>query len=151
MDNSAVKAKKIFTDYLKQKNLKVTGEREQILEAVFETHEHFDAEELLMTFKTKKISVSRATIYRTLDLLIECRLVKKLYFGESQARYEHVFGHDHHDHLICSNCGKIIEFYSDQLEAVQSRICGQYDFKELDHSLRIFGVCRECRLEIDSS
>ncbi len=145
MDESTVKAKRIFKDYLRQMNLKVTVEREQILEAVFATHEHFDAEELLMTFKTQKISISRATIYRTLELLIECRLVKKSYFGESQARFEHVFGHDHHDHLICNVCGKIIEFYNVQLEAIQSKICEEYDFKELDHSLRIFGLCKECR------
>lgn len=145
MDESINKAKEIFKDYLKTKQLKVTKEREKILIAVFETHEHFNAEELLEGFKNDEISVSRATIYRTLDLLVECKLIKKMNFGETQFRYEHVLGHSHHDHLICKSCGKIIEFYCEELEQLQTKICNENQFKETEHSLRIFGLCSDCQ------
>ena len=145
MDSSLQKAKQIFINFLKDKNLNVTESREQVLQAVFSTHDHFDAEELLFLFKKQKIAVSRATIYRTLDLLVECQLVKKLSLGDSCSRYEHVFGHEHHDHLICTQCGKIIEFYNDQIEALQRKICDENDFIEVEHSLRIFGLCKDCQ------
>lgn len=145
MDAYTKKAKKKFWDFLKKKNLKITGEREKILEEVFSTHEHFDAEKILMNFKQKGVKVSRATIYRTLDLLVECNLVKKLSLGEQHARYEHILGHTHHDHLICSECGKIVEFNSPGIEKLQKEICDQYGFKETEHSLRIFGLCSECQ------
>ncbi len=145
MDESTAKAKELFRDFLNRKDLKKTKERDIILEAVFDTHDHFDAEELLILFRQKKIPVSRATIYRTLDLLVECRLVKKISFGEAHFRYEHIFGHEHHDHLICNQCGQIIEFYNKDLEELQKKICRQYDFKEQDHSLRIFGLCKSCQ------
>ncbi len=144
MDHQTERAKKIFWDFLKKKQLKVTNERVRVLEEVFSTHEHFDAEDILMRFKQEKVKISRATIYRTLDLLVECGLVNKLSLGELQSRYEHILGHQHHDHLICKKCGIIIEFYDKDIEELQKRICQQHQFFEIEHSLKIFGLCNEC-------
>ncbi|MDH4129933.1 MAG: transcriptional repressor [Spirochaetota bacterium] len=147
MDRYVEKARKVFRDFISQKSLKMTSEREKILDAVFSTHDHFDVDELLIRLKETKIKVSRATIYRTLDLLVECQIVKKMLFNDSQSRYEHVLGHEHHDHLICTECRKIIEFYSEEIEGLQKAICKKYDFQETDHSLKIYGKCFNCRNE----
>jgi len=144
MDSTIKRATQIFQEFLKKKSLKVTGERKIVLEAVFQTHDHFDVDELYTSIQALNHRVSRATIYRTLELLVECALVDKLSFGDSSSRYEHTYGHEHHDHLICLTCGKIIEFYNEDLERLQDKICGDHNFKETDHSLRIFGHCSDC-------
>ena len=147
MDKHIKKARKLFRDFIKEKNLKLTTERETILETVFSTHDHFDAEELLDKLKEFNASVSRATVYRTLDLLVECQLVKKMLFNGEKSRYEHVLGHEHHDHIICEECGKIIEFHSSEIEKLQKEICKKYEFYETDHSLKIYGICFNCSNE----
>jgi len=144
MDSTIKRATQIFQDFLKGRNLKVTGERKIILDAVFKTHDHFDVEELYKTIQDLNHRVSKATIYRTLELFVECGLVNKLSLGDSFSRYEHIYGHEHHDHLICVSCGKIIEFFNEDLEKLQDKICRDHNFKETDHSLRIFGHCEDC-------
>lgn len=134
-----------FTGYLSSRGLKWTPERRLILEEVFATHEHFEVEDLLLNLKRKKIRVSRATIYRTLELLVSSRLVRKVSFGENHTHYEHVFGHKHHDHLICLKCDNVLEFHSAAIEQLQTKVCEDYDFEADSHSLQIFGLCAKCR------
>ena len=134
-----------FEEYLSSRGLKWTPERKVILHEVFSTHEHFEADDLLLRLKKKNIRISRATIYRTLELLVNSRLVKKVSFGESHTHYEHTFGHKHHDHLICLRCGNVLEFTNPNIEHLQVKVCEDYDFEPDSHCLEIFGLCAKCR------
>jgi Fur family ferric uptake transcriptional regulator len=134
----------LFRKYLAQKNLKMTRERRQIIEEVFSSPEHFGADELHLRLMRKDVSASRATVYRTLDHLVESGLVRRLYLQKKKAFYEHVHGRKHHEHMICLSCGKVIEFSDDPLELRQDSVCRKLGFKPLRHSLRIVGLCSDC-------
>lgn len=136
--------KKIFTDFIKQKKLKYTKERSAILKEVFSHHNHFDPKDLLAAMEKRGIKISRASIYRTLSLLIECGLAVKAERTEKRIRYEHTFGHKHHDHLVCIKCGKIIPLYSEKLEQLQKKLCKEKKFKPITHTLEIKGYCSGC-------
>lgn len=134
----------LFRDYLARQNLKMTQERRQILEEVFSSPEHFGADELHLRFVNKKLPMSRATIYRTLEHLVKSGLVRRVYLDQKKAFYEHVYGRKHHEHMICLSCGKVIEFSDDPLEQRQDKVCRDLRFKPLRHSLRIVGLCSSC-------
>ncbi len=134
-----------FFKCLSARNLKLTRQRKAVVEEILNHNGHFEADEIVLLLKEKRIRVSRATVYRTLELLMESRLVQKLDFGDSGSLYEHFQVGGHHDHLICTECGRVIEFHDRKLERAQSGICAQHDFEESHHSLRIFGVCGRCR------
>jgi len=133
-----------FEGFLRSKKLKLTGERMEILATIFRKDAHFDAEELHSELKAMGRDISRATVYRTLDLLVQCGLVRKSSLGSSHANYEAAHENEHHDHLICLNCNKVFEFYRADLETLQEAICQERKFKSLHHSLQIFGLCAEC-------
>src|SRR3989339_1032456 len=109
----------IFKEYLTSRKLKFTAERQAILDRVFENHKHFEADELLVDLRLNDMKISKATIYRTLALLVKCGLLREVIFGEKHAHYEHVYGHEHHEHLVCIKCGKIIEFSDERIEKYQ--------------------------------
>lgn len=140
-----MKYQKIFKDFLSKRHLRLTTERKGILEAIFSLHGHFDIEVLYRHLEGMGWSISRATIYRTLPLLIESGLVKEVGKSQNRSHYEHVFGHAHHDHLLCIECGKVIEFKDDEIERLQSEICKRFGFKPLEHRLALMGYCKECR------
>ena len=135
----------IFERYLKTKNLNLTRERKLILDKVFSIDGHSEADEIFLRLKKDKKDVSRATVYRTLGLLVDSGLVRKVYLGEDHIHYEHTFGHTHHDHLVCLKCGKVIEFSDKKIEKLQSSVCQENGFKELSHTVQIFGYCKGCR------
>lgn len=135
----------LFRDYLASQHLKMTGERRRILEEVFSISEHFGADELHLRFVSRKIPMSRATIYRALDHLVKSGLVRRVYLDQKKAFYESVHGRRHHEHMICLSCGKVIEFSDDPLELRQDEVCRNLKFKPLRHSLRIVGLCSACQ------
>jgi len=141
----AADEKQVFLDYLARQNLKLTRQREAVVNEIFRDSGHFEAEEIVQRLRNNRVRVSRATVYRTLELLKECQLVEQHNFGTAQSYYEHVHLGEHHDHLICTQCGNVIEFYNQRLEDVQQEICSNFGFEETHHSLRIFGVCSKCR------
>lgn len=136
--------KEAFLDFLARRGMKLTRQRQAVVDEIFRDNGHFEAEELVERLKTNRTRVSRATVYRTLELLRECQLVEKLDFGTHRSYYEHVSPGEHHDHLICLRCGNVIEFHNERLEALQKEICGNFGFRESYHSLRIFGLCSKC-------
>ena len=142
---------KIFKEYLKRRRLKFTPERRAILAGIFSFHRHFDAEELYQRLWSKRRGLSRATIYRTLPLLVKSGLVAEALRCQGRVSYEHTFGHRHHDHMICLKCGKVIEFRDEEAERLQGSICKKYGFKAIEHRLGIKGYCRDCLLRAKRS
>lgn len=134
-----------FQDFLQQQGLKLTSERTALVREIFSTHYHFEADELLFKMKEKSVKISRATVYRTLELLVKSGMVRRVHLGEDHYHYEHVTGNSHHDHLICTACGGVIEFHDEVLEARQREICERKKFTPTFHNLQILGVCDSCR------
>lgn len=133
-----------FKQHLQKKGLKFTPQRKIVLREVFSTHQHFRAEDIFLGLSRKGTGVSRASVYRTIDLLVKTGLLRHIISGERHRHYEHIFGHDHHDHLFCLRCGKIIEFKREKIEKLQDKVCQGYNFKSIDHRLQILGYCSEC-------
>ncbi len=138
-------ARDSFRKYLKTGNYRITPERFQVLEAIMNHEGHFDADGLFLGMKSKGAKVSRATVYNTLELLQDCGLVSKYRFGENHSRYEKALGRPHHDHLICLECGDIIEFVSEKLSKIQVDVCRENSFKSQTSTLQIFGTCKKCQ------
>lgn len=134
-----------FQSFLQTQGLKLTSERVALVREIFSTHYHFEADELLFKMKQKGLKISRATVYRTLELLVKSGLVRRVHLGEDHYHYEHVAGNSHHDHLICTTCGGVIEFNDPALEARQIEICEKKKFTPTFHNLQILGVCYSCR------
>lgn len=139
------KEKEIFFDHLKRAGFKRTAQRELILDVFLKTEGHSSAEDLYHIVKEQDPAVGFTTVYRTLKLLAECGLARQERLGDGRARYEHNYNHQHHDHLICTECGELIEFYSEVIEKKQDEIARQYNFRPTHHSLRIFGLCQQCQ------
>lgn len=135
--------KQIFASYLDRKGQRKTPERFAILEEIYHRSDHFDVESLYIHMKNQNYRVSRATVYNTLDLLVECELVKRHQFGTSQALYEKSHGYKQHDHLICSHCGKVMEFCDPRLGEITATIGEIFNFDISYHSLTLHGVCQD--------
>lgn len=135
---------KKFGKFLEEKSMKFTPERRLVLQEVFRNHEHFEAEDIMVSARSRGHRISRASVYRTLPLLAESGLLREVASLEKHCHYEHVLGHQHHDHLICTGCGKTIEFSEEHIEELQERICRELVFMPKSHKLEIFGLCDEC-------
>jgi Fur family ferric uptake transcriptional regulator len=134
----------VFRTRLRERGLKSTSPRDDIARVFFELGRHVSAEELYAEVKRISPHVGYATIYRTLKLMKECGLLSERHFDEGQARYE-VSGEHHHDHFICENCGKIIEFEDDAIERLQRNVARKLGVALHRHKLELYGRCAECR------
>jgi Fur family ferric uptake transcriptional regulator len=139
------RAEKFFVQYLRDNNLKVTKERLMLLEELFNSSGHLDADSLLFQLRNQGKRVSRATIYRTLDLLVQCGLARKSRLGREHYVYERVTPGKRHDHMVCTGCGRIIEFYDADLDERQRQVCLEHNFRPSFYSLQIQGLCAECQ------
>jgi Fur family ferric uptake transcriptional regulator len=137
------RAQKLFIQYLRENNLKVTQERLALLDEIFATSEHLDADELLARMKVKQRKVSRATVYRTLDLLVQCGLVRKSRLGREHYYYEKMEPGGGHHHMVCTATGKIIEFWDSDLDERLRRICQDHKFRPAFISIQIQGLSDE--------
>jgi Fur family ferric uptake transcriptional regulator len=144
------RVEKDFERFIRSKGLKLTSQRRRILKKVFSTHEHFTADEMHAMFQRGRSQISRATIYRTLALLEEGGFLESLDLGQDRKYFEHILGHEHHDHIICLQCARIVEFQEKRIEELQRAVMKQHGFKITSHSLRLFGYCSNCRAEQES-
>ncbi|MCZ8343217.1 MAG: Fur family transcriptional regulator [Leptospira sp.] len=132
---------KAFEDYLREKGLKITNQRLLVAQKIFSSHNHFTAEGLLDELKDNKDRISKATIYRILAIMVEAGLLEEHDFGKDYKYYEHIIGHQHHDHIICMQCGRIVEFVDNRIEELQNKAATDNGFLITGHSLNIFGNC----------
>ncbi len=139
-------AKQKFLDFLARKNLRITSQRQAIVDTVFSTDKHFTAEQLLEWSRERDKSVSRATVYRTLPLLTESGLVHEMDFGKDYKFYDPNYAdHPNHNHLICQDCEKIVEFESDKIEKIESEISHKLGFAMKSQRLQITASCEELK------
>src|SRR5206468_9047938 len=137
-------AKARFMDFLARKNLRVTAQRQAIIETAFGTRQHFTAEQLLEWSRRRDKSVSRATVYRTLPLLTESGLVREMDFGKDYKFYDPNYAeHPRHSHIICQDCEKIVEFDSDKIEKLENEISHKLGFEVKAQRLQITGRCEQ--------
>jgi len=139
-------ARERFLSFLARQHLRLTRPRQAIIQTVFSTKKHFTAEELLTWARRQDKSVSRATVYRTLPLLTESGLVREMDFGKDQKYYDPNYAeHPHHNHIICLDCGKIIEFESREIEQLENEMSRRLGFEAKAHRLQITATCEEFR------
>jgi Fur family ferric uptake transcriptional regulator len=135
----------IFRKYLERRGLKLTAERQAVFDQLFARHEHVEADEILVRLRARGKKISRATIYRTLELLVDSGTVGRVRIGEIGYRYERLRAGEHHDHLICNECGRVIEFFEPRIESLQDEVCDRYGFLSISHSHQMRGICKQCR------
>ncbi len=135
--------KNAFIKYLKENKHRITNERFLILDAAININGHFDADELYLKMRKGMMRVSRATVYNTLELMSDCKILTKHNFKGDRARYETKYGRRTHYHLLCTSCNMILEFENDEIEKLLAKTCKRYDLKLIDHSLQVFAVCKD--------
>ncbi|MBI3804837.1 MAG: transcriptional repressor [Nitrospirae bacterium] len=138
------KEETLLQEHIAKHHLKVTKERSAILQAFMEAQRHVTAEELYRMMKEKDASIGLATIYRTLNLFCECGLAEQRQFGDGHARYELIYNVNHHDHLVCTQCKKIIEFENLDIEKLQEKVARENRFTIYSHKLELYGLCSDC-------
>jgi Fur family ferric uptake transcriptional regulator len=139
------KARDIFLGYLKEKGLRNTRQRKDILDTFLSAGKHITAEELFDLVKKNDPEIGYATVHRNLKLMCECGIADEIKIGTKKTRYEQKYGHEHHDHLICLRCGKFIEVHDDKIEKLQEKLAEANDFIAQRHRLEIYGLCKKCR------
>lgn len=146
-DKLREQVKELFTEYLEKHQQRKTKERFIILDEIYSRDDHFDAEGLYAELIRKKHRISRATVYNTLELLVACELVTKHQFGNNIARFEKSFGYRQHDHLICVDCNKVLEFCDPRIHQISTRMGELLHFNIAHHSLILYGRCTGCELK----
>lgn len=133
-----------FIDFIRSRGMRVTPERMALLEEIYRQHGHIDAEQILDGLRAAGEKVSRATVYRNLDLLVEAGLVQRQRLGRDRYLYEHVHTGQRHDHLGCRDCGRVVEFVSPSIQAMLNEICRAHGFSNQSRQIQVLGLCQAC-------
>ena len=133
-----------FRQHLADDGLKFTGERRAIATALFESDSHLEAEELLLRLRSSGSRVSRATVYRTLDLLVGAGLARKVRLGTDHNFFEHILGRRQHEHMVCIGCGQVIEWFDPELARLVERNTREQGFEAARYTVQVFGRCADC-------
>lgn len=135
--------KEVFVKYLKEHSHRITNERFLVLDAAMSMQGHFDADELYLNIKESFLNVSRATVYKTLELMSECKLITKHNFKGDRSRYEKKIGREQHYHILCLDCQHIFEFTEPKIGKTLKKLCSEKRLNLIDHSLQAFSTCKE--------
>jgi len=135
----------VFQDYIRQRGLRRTPERELILREIFAVHGHFDVDELYLQLRTQGSKVSKASIYRALPLFMDCGLIREVDFRDGHWHYEHIYGHEQHNHLRCLGCGEIREFEEPSLKLLEKQLARAHGYQIKGHQLEVHGFCANCQ------
>ena len=138
-------AKTVLRQYLKNKGLLHSKQREQVLDVFLKTEKHLTIGDLYELVRKKNPKIGLATVYRAMRVICAAGLARETDFGDGVRCFEHEYQHQHHDHLVCLKCGKITEVMSPEIEKLQERLAKKYSFTPLRHRMQIFGVCRKCK------
>ena len=130
---------------LKKEGLRYTNQRQAVWDEIKSNDEHRDAEQIYSALRKNNLNVSRATVYRTIDVLYKNNLIRKIELGDSPSKYENKVNSDHHDHIICVQCGRIDEFVDDKIESQQDKIIDKLGFKMIRHIHQLFVLCKDCQ------
>ncbi len=142
---SKAEAKGIFLSYVKEKGLRSTKQREEILDTFLSAGGHMTIDDLYAIVKKKYPSIGYATVHRNIKLMCESGLADEIKIGNKKTRYEQKYGHEHHDHLICLKCGRFIEVNDEKIEKLQVKLAEANDFTPKRHKLEIYGLCKRCK------
>ena len=143
--DSALHARERLSQWITEKGLKATRQRDVIVDTFFESPGHLSVDELLEAVLRRDPHIGAATVYRTMKILTECGLASARHFDDGQTRYEPALDWHHHDHLICTSCHRIVEFENERIEALQDVVAAQHGFEVTRHKLELYGLCRDCR------
>ncbi|MDY0383492.1 MAG: transcriptional repressor [Geobacter sp.] len=136
--------KRVFNAYAAKQGLRSTRQRDVILDIFLSTHEHLSVEELYLKVKASHPGIGQATVYRTLKLFVDAGLAREMTLPDGQTRYEHQLAGEHHDHLICTRCNRIIEFEDATIEQLQQEIAQRHGFVLTGHKMQLCGICPAC-------
>ena len=145
VDTFTMEAKEKFDRFIKQKGLRQTTPRQKVTDIFLKTERHLSTQELYDIVRKKYKNIGYATVARTLKLLAEAELCNIVDFGDGTQRFEHRYGHEHHDHLICTKCGRFVELFSKKLEKLQNELVKKHGFLRQSHRLDLFGTCPKCQ------
>ncbi len=136
--------REIFERYVHRRGGRLTAERLRLFDEIFNQHGHVDADRLYRSMRRQGRKISRATVYRNLELLVDCGLVRRQRLGQRRYLYEHVHPGQSHDHLICRMCDRVVEFVSPGISALQRELARAHGFDPTEHTLQISGICLDC-------
>jgi Fur family ferric uptake transcriptional regulator len=137
----------LFAQYVREKGLRMTRQRELVVSTFLKTEGHLSTDELYALVRKKDSKIGYTTVFRTLKALTDCGLARETDLGDGFTRFEHLYRHPHHHHILCVECNKTIEFYSPELEELQGKIVSEYQFEPVRYTFQIYGVCHECQTQ----
>tara|TARA_B100001123_G_scaffold69703_1_gene78055 strand:+ start:126 stop:548 length:423 start_codon:yes stop_codon:yes gene_type:complete len=137
--------KNLLSNALRKEGLRHTIQRQAVWDEIKSNDDHRDAEQIYSALRKNNLNVSRATVYRTIDVLYKNNLIRKIELGDSPSKYENKVNSDHHDHIICVQCGRIDEFVDDKIESQQDKIIDKLGFKMIRHIHQLFVLCKDCQ------